>query len=95
MGVRSINLTTHRWRGNYGFLRTLEPGKRNHRIRRCVNSPLKRKAGDFGRGERKGYRAGFGIGPGLFLIIDVMISDFCSAAATMRTTSFSSARVML
>ena len=75
------------------FLRTLEPGKRNHRIRRCVNSPLKRKAGDFGRG-RKGYRAGFGIGPGL-LIIDVMISDFCSAAATMRTTSFSSARVML
>ena len=29
-------------RGNYGFLRTLEPGKRNHRIRRCVNSPLKK-----------------------------------------------------
>ena len=42
------------------------PGIGNHRIRRCVNSPLKRKAGDFGGGEREGYRAGLGVGPGLF-----------------------------
>ena len=32
---------TNATRGNHGFLRTLEPGNRNMRIRRCLNSPLK------------------------------------------------------
>ena len=27
----------------YGFLRTLEPGNRNNRIRSCVNAPLKKR----------------------------------------------------
>ena len=27
----------------YGFLRTLEPGNRNNRIRNCVNAPLKKR----------------------------------------------------
>ena len=30
-------------RGNYGFLRTLEPGNRNMRIRSSPNAPLKKR----------------------------------------------------
>ena len=36
---------SHGARGNYGFLRSLEPGYRNMRIRRCPNAPLKRRYG--------------------------------------------------
>ena len=41
-GVRQkIQQRTNVWRGNHGFVGSLEPGKRKSRIRRCVNSPLK------------------------------------------------------
>ena len=40
-GYRKVQCRTCVTRGSHGFLRTLEPGHRNMRIRRCVNSPLK------------------------------------------------------
>ena len=54
-GYRKVQCRTCVTRGSHGFLRTLEPGHRNMRIRRCVNSPLKLLCSG-GRGRFRGLR---------------------------------------